>query len=126
MHHLIQGVLPCLLLLGVIASLLIKEPHMSATVIILVIAASMMFVAGLKWRYIIPVGALGIVACVILAMTSEYRWKRVIIFLDPWQDKRRRWLANYTITLCDRLWRIVWRWPWKKYTKIYVHTRASQ
>lgn len=126
MQHLIKGVLPCLLLLGVIAALLLKEPHMSATVIILIIAASIMFVAGLKWRYIIPVGALGIVACVILAMTSEYRWKRVIIFLDPWQDKLRRWLANYTIALCDRLWRIVWCWSWKKYTKIYVHTRATQ
>lgn len=125
MQNLVKGVLPCLLLLGVIAALLLKEPHMSATVIILVIAASMMFVAGLKWRYIVPVGILGTIACVILAKTSEYRWKRVIIFLDPWQDKLRRWLADNTITLRNWFRRNIWRRTRKKYTKIYVHTRTA-
>lgn len=60
---------------------------MSATVIILIISASIMFSAGLSWKYIIPVGIGGVAACVVLALTAEYRMKRVMIFLDPWQDK---------------------------------------
>ena len=76
-----------LILLGVIAGLLLFEPHMSATVIILIISASIMFSAGLSWKYIIPVGIGGVAACVVLALTAEYRMKRVMIFLDPWQDK---------------------------------------
>lgn len=82
-----KGVLLYLLLLGVIAGLLLFEPHMSATVIILIISASIMFSAGLSWKYIIPVGIGGVAACVVLALTAEYRMKRVMIFLDPWQDK---------------------------------------
>ena len=82
-----KGMLLYLLLLGVIAGLLLFEPHMSATVIILIISASIMFSAGLSWKYIIPVGIGGVVACVVLALTAEYRMKRVMIFLDPWQDK---------------------------------------
>ena len=82
-----KGMLLYLLLLGVIAGLLLFEPHMSATVIILIISASIMFSAGLSWKYIIPVGLGGVAACVVLALTAEYRMKRVMIFLDPWQDK---------------------------------------
>lgn len=82
-----KGMLLYLLLLGVIAGLLLFEPHMSATVIILIISASIMFSAGLSWKYIIPVGIGGVAACVVLALTAEYRMKRVMIFLDPWQDK---------------------------------------
>ena len=40
-----------------------------------------------SWKYIIPVGIGGVAACVVLALTAEYRMKRVMIFLDPWQDK---------------------------------------
>ena len=97
-----KGLLPCLALLGVIAALLLLEPHMSAAVIMLVIGAAIIFTAGARWLHIIPMGVMAVIACCILAVTSEYRWKRVIIFLDPWQDKLRRWMANNPITLCNR------------------------
>ena len=99
---------------------------MSAAVIMLVIGAAIIFTAGARWLHIVPMGILGVLACAILAVTSEYRFKRVMIFLDPWQDKLRRWMANNTITLCNRKWRIIRGRTWKKYTKIYVHTRATQ
>lgn len=94
-----KGLLPCLALLGVIALLLLKEPHMSAAVIMLVIGAAIIFTAGARWIHIAPMGVLAVLACFVLAKTSEYRWKRVMIFLDPWQDKLRRWMANNPITL---------------------------
>lgn len=82
------GLVPYLALIGVVAVLLLLEPHMSATVIITVIAIAMIFVAGAKLNHLIPIGLLGVVGAGILAYTSEYRWKRVMIFLDPWQDAR--------------------------------------
>ena len=85
----LTGLLPYLALLGLIAALLLLEPHMSAAVIMLVIGAAIIFVAGARWLHIIPMGIMGIIACVVLAITSEYRFKRVMIFLDPWQDKLR-------------------------------------
>ena len=119
---LFKGLVPCLLLLVFIAGLLLLEPHMSAAIIMLVIGAAIIFVAGAEWIHLLPLGGIAGFACFILAKTSEYRWKRVIIFLDPWQDKLRRWLANYSISLCDWKWRIIWSRAWKKYTKIYVYT----
>ena len=97
-----KGLLPCLLLLVVIAALLLLEPHMSAAIIMLVIGAAIIFVAGAQWKHLLPLGGMAAVACFVLAKTSEYRWKRVMIFLDPWQDKLRRWMANNTIALCNR------------------------
>ena len=96
-----KGLLPCLVLLGGIAALLLLEPHMSAAVIMLVIGAAIIFVAGARWIHLVPMGIMGVIACAILAVTSEYRWKRIIIFLDPWQDKLRRWMANNSVTLCN-------------------------
>jgi len=121
----IKGLLPCLALLGVIALLLLKEPHMSATIIMMVIGAAIMFTAGARWLHIIPMGVMAAGACFVLALTSEYRWKRVIIFLDPWQDKLRRWMANNSIALCNRFRRIIWSRAWKEHTKIYVYTRTT-
>ncbi len=82
------GIVPCLVLIGAVAGLLLLQPHMSATIIIVVIAASMIFVAGARWRHTIPLGLAGIAAGALLVCTSEYRWKRVTMFLDPWQDPR--------------------------------------
>lgn len=83
-----SGLVPYLALIGAIAVLLLLEPHMSATVIITVIAIAMIFVAGAKLNHLIPIGLLGVAGAGVLAYTSEYRWKRVMIFLDPWQDAR--------------------------------------
>lgn len=107
-----KGIFLYLVLLGIIAGLLLLEPHMSATVIILIIAASIMFAAGLSWKYIIPVGVSGVAACAVLALTAEYRLKRILIFLDPWQDKLRRRLANNSVNLCNSFRRIIWCWTW--------------
>ncbi|MBR4111238.1 MAG: putative lipid II flippase FtsW [Clostridia bacterium] len=83
-----SGFVPYLVLIGAIAVLLLLEPHMSATIIIAVIAIAMIFVAGAKFSHLIPIGLVGVIGAIILAYTSEYRWKRVMIFLDPWQDAR--------------------------------------
>ena len=82
------GFVPYLVLIGAIAVLLLLEPHMSATIIIAVIAIAMIFVAGAKFSHLIPIGLVGVLGAIVLAYTSEYRWKRVMIFLDPWQDAR--------------------------------------
>lgn len=82
----LRGLLPCLALIVVIALLLLKEPHMSATMIVAVIAFSIIFSAGARMAHLIPIGMFGAGAAFILAWLSPYRWKRVTIFLDPWQD----------------------------------------
>lgn len=81
-----NGLVPCIVIFGVIALILLKQPHMSATMIIGVIFVAMIFAGGAKLRHIIPVGILGAIGAYILAMSSDYRVKRMMIFLDPFQD----------------------------------------
>lgn len=80
------GLVPYLILVGVIAVLLLLEPHMSATVIMVVIAGAILLVGGVKLSHILPFIPLAGVAGFVLSKVSEYRWKRMIIFVDPWQD----------------------------------------
>ena len=81
-----SGLMVYLVILGVIAGLIMLEPHFSCTMLILSSAAVMLFVAGARWKHIgllsLPVGA-GIVAMVAVA---PYRLERVTTFLDPFKN----------------------------------------
>ena len=81
-----KGLVPYLVLVGIIAALLLLEPHMSATVIMVFIAGAILIVGGVKMGYILPFVPIAGVAGFVLSKVSEYRWKRMTIFVDPWQD----------------------------------------
>ncbi len=71
---------------GIIAGLVLLEPHMSGAMIIAGIGLVMLFAAGAKLSHIfalLPVGALGVAAMIIAA---PYRMKRFTAFLDPFAD----------------------------------------
>jgi cell division protein FtsW len=50
------------------------------------IAAVMIFAAGISYRYIAAIAVLALPALFILIYTSEYRMRRVQAFVDPWSD----------------------------------------
>ena len=81
-----QGMLRPFLLLGVAALLLLKEPDFGATAVIMSVALGMLFLAGASlWQFATLI-AVFIGAGVILIMTAQYRLRRVLSFLDPWDD----------------------------------------
>ena len=55
-----RGLLPFIGAFAVIAGFLALQPHMSAIVIMFIIAVSILFVAGIKIWYFFPIGAAGI------------------------------------------------------------------
>jgi len=79
-----EGILPYAVILGIIAALMIKEPHLSGTVLILGIGAVMMFVGGIETVW---VGAgVGVAAAGVWAYLSGkigYNAKRITIWRDP-------------------------------------------
>ncbi len=81
-----QGMLRPFLLLGVAALLLLKEPDFGATAVIMSVALGMLFLAGASlWQFGTLI-AIFIGAGAILIMTAQYRLRRVLSFLDPWDD----------------------------------------
>jgi cell division protein FtsW len=82
------GVLPFVAILGSIAALMLKEPHVSGTVLILIIGFSLMLIGGtpIKWF----VGAFAIsgagVLALVLGKVISYASGRIQYWLDPNSD----------------------------------------
>jgi cell division protein FtsW len=74
------------LLLGVAAGLLLLEPDFGATAVIMATAMGMLFMAGAGlWQFGSLLG-IAIGAGGLLIYLAPYRLRRVLSFLDPWDD----------------------------------------
>ncbi len=83
-----RGLLPFIGAFAVIAGFLALQPHMSAIVIMFIIALSILFVAGIKIWYFFPIGIAGIGAFAIayqLPIFNHVR-ARIAVWLDPFID----------------------------------------
>lgn len=82
-----KGLVKHILLLAPIIGLLIIEPHLSGSMVIIGIVCTMMIAAGCKFRqfFLTAMGA-GVPLLTLAIVLSPYRLKRLVTFLDPWQD----------------------------------------
>jgi cell division protein FtsW len=80
------ALLPVGVVLGVIVALILPQPDLGTAASIVMIAAVMIFAAGISYRYIAAIAVLALPALFILIYTSEYRMRRVQAFVDPWSD----------------------------------------
>lgn len=87
-RHSIFGLLRPLMLLSIACLLLLLEPDFGSAVVIVIIAMGMTFLGGARLSpFAMLVGVVS-AAAGILAYTSDYRWKRVISFLEPWEHAK--------------------------------------
>ncbi len=90
MEQFAVGVLPFALVLGVVAALMLLEPHLSGTLLILGIGAVLMFVGGTGLRWFVLAGVSGAAAIgaavVILPDLVPYAADRLNAWLDPFAD----------------------------------------
>ena len=84
------GVLPFAAILGVVTALMLLEPHLSGTLLILCIGAVLMFVGGTGLRWFALAGAGGAVAIaaavVLMPDLVPYAEARLSTWLDPFAD----------------------------------------
>ena len=81
-----QGVLPPVLVVGLLAGLVLLEPDMGTAVVMTILLLGLLFVGGARLPYLVGLtGMLGGLAY-LLIMQSDYRRRRLLNFLDPWQD----------------------------------------
>ena len=63
----------------------LKQPDFGAVMSLALLTMSMLFLSGMRLRYLFSLGILGLP--VVYKLISEpYRWKRVVAFLDPWKE----------------------------------------
>ncbi|NLD50555.1 MAG: stage V sporulation protein E [Clostridiaceae bacterium] len=81
-----KGLLPYLIIIGIFGFLLLKEPHMSVTMVICMVCSIILFCAGAKIKHFLILGVPAVAGAVVLMLASDYRRDRVMSFLNPWAD----------------------------------------
>ncbi len=86
----LESTLPGLLkpfgLLALSGSLLLIEPDFGAATVLFATGFAVLFVAGARLRYVLLLVSTAAVAFALLALTSPYRLKRLMVFLHPFDD----------------------------------------
>lgn len=83
----LRGMMPSLAVMGVFLALVMMQPDFGTMVLIALTMLLMIFVGGAKPGHVLA-SLVGL--CVIgtyLVVSQSYRTKRVLAFLDPWQDR---------------------------------------
>lgn len=81
------GFLKPVLVLGLASALLVIQPDFGATVVLMAAALGMIFLSGVRLSRFMPLIAVCVVLGAVLIITQPYRLKRVVSYLDPWQDQ---------------------------------------
>ncbi len=83
------GIFPFLVILGAVCGLMVLEPHISGTIIIVVLAMTLIFVGGAKPTHFAAMAGIGAGALVILVLIlmkvkgMDYFEDRILSWLDP-------------------------------------------
>ena len=81
-----KGLIKHILFVVPIIGLLLLEPHLSSSVVIIGIVCAMMIIAGCKFKHFFLTGvSAGTPLLTALIAFSPYRLERFITFLDPWK-----------------------------------------
>lgn len=84
----LYGYLPPIFVLGFVLGLVLLEPDLGTAIAISCIGMLMLFVSGVRPLYILASLLASIPALYVLLFRVPYRRKRMMIFLNPWSDKR--------------------------------------
>lgn len=93
MSNFMYGIVPYLVMLGAVAGLMMKEPHLSGTLIIATLALTLIFVGGARpmhFAVLIIIGALCITAVVLFLIKFKgigYFQTRILSWRDPFNPE---------------------------------------
>lgn len=87
-RDLVADVLPPLTMAGIVATLVLVQPDFGTSMILLATAMGLLFAAGTPlWFFASLATSAALVASAAVWM-APYRMRRVLCFVDPWQDPR--------------------------------------
>ena len=73
-----------LLVIGAILALLVAEPDIGSMVVLGGTAGALLFLAGMRLRYVVPLVIVAAALFTVLALAEPYRLQRLTSFTDPW------------------------------------------
>ena len=73
-------------LVVLVVSLILIQPDLGTSAVIFATVLGMLFVAGAQMKQFLLVIGLGLVGLSALIIFVDWRWERIISFIDPWTD----------------------------------------
>lgn len=77
---------PIVFVSGLIGGLILLQPDFGTTLVLMLIVGAIVFAAGLSYQYLVSVGAALLPLLYLVLTSAEYRRRRMLAFLDPWED----------------------------------------
>ena len=81
-----SGLLPSLIVVGVLSGLVLLEPDLGTVVVIGLVTVSLLFLGGARLTHLAGLGLCAIPIVLVLVLGSSYRRQRLMTFLAPWKD----------------------------------------
>jgi cell division protein FtsW len=82
----IKNVLPIIGITILVCGLLLLEPDMGSASVVFVIIFTILFMANLNKFIVLGLGLFGIIGFGILIVIAPYRLRRIVGFINPWDD----------------------------------------
>ena len=82
-EKLFTGILPVLIVPGVMFLLILEQPNLSTAGTIIIVSVVMVMLAGAKWRHMTLLGIGGLIVGAYYAWSAEYRRERLLSFTNP-------------------------------------------
>ncbi len=79
------GFLPHVIVLALMTVLILLQPDFGSAIILGTITWILLFVGGVRWRYLLSAILLILPLAYYVLINAEYRIRRITSFLDPWQ-----------------------------------------
>jgi cell division protein FtsW len=81
------GFLPPCIVTCLLMLLVIVEPDFGTCLVLACLLCVMLFVAGARLSYLVGVAIVGVPIAYRLVVSSPYRMRRILAYLDPWSDR---------------------------------------
>jgi len=84
--HTIKGMIPVLLIGGIMCLLILMEPNLSVTICLGLVMLLLLYVGGVRKKYFVILFCCAVLLIPILIIIEPYRLYRLFAFINPWAN----------------------------------------
>ena len=86
MGRFMEGLLPTLLVAGGMAGLTLLQPDLGNALALIILTLALAYLAGARVRHMAAIAGAALPVVVALIAMKPYRWRRMVAFMNPWED----------------------------------------
>jgi cell division protein FtsW len=81
-----EGLLPLLLVAGGMAALTLLQPDLGNSLALVILTLALAYMAGARVPHMAAIAGAALPLVVALVALKPYRWRRMVAFMNPWED----------------------------------------